>query len=222
MCGLAEDAWLAAALGRPAYVVADGTPEDLPAGFVYAKVPVEDVDRARTLQTVGFYLVDTNVMLERAPAPASRMESPVRVDVARPEQAGELLEIAGSCFRYSRFHLDPEFSRADADRVKREWVRSYVEGRRGVELLAASFDGVAAGFLAVLDAGDARVLDLVGVRTELQGRGVGNALVGAFVERHGDVPLRVGTQIANVPSLRLYVAHDFVPVSSSYVFHRHA
>ncbi len=52
--------------------------------------------------------------------------------------------------------------------MKREWVRSYVEGRRGIELLAAGTDG----FLAVLEAPDgARVIDLVGVAQAAQGRG---------------------------------------------------
>jgi GNAT superfamily N-acetyltransferase len=220
--GLVEDAWLGAALERPVYALAGDPGAELPSGFVYAKAEAEDVERARRLQAAGFYLVDTNVTLERAPGAASAPTAAAEVAEARADQADELLRIAGSCFRYSRFHLDPGFERHEADRVKREWIRSHLDGGRGLELLAASVDGRTAGFLAVLDAGDARVVDLVGVAPDLQGRGIGHALVAAFVGRHGDRLLRVGTQVANAPSLRLYAAHGFVPVSARYVFHRHS
>lgn len=219
--GLREDAWLAEVLGRPVYSLAGDPPRKLPAGFVFARVDAADVRGAQLLEAAGFCLVDTNVTLERSPGPGRVAPGGIDVGPAQREQAESLLAVAGSCFRYSRFHLDPAIERAEADRVKREWVRSYIEGRRGQELLAASVAGKPVGFLAVLDAADARVIDLVGVASAAQGRGVGGALVAAFVQRYGDSLLRVGTQVANVPSLRLYAAHGFVPTAAHYVFHRH-
>ena len=54
-------------------------------------------------------------------------------------------------------------------------------------------------------------------------QGVGAALVSAFVQRHGPLAteLRTGTQIANVPSLRLYERLGFSISSASYVLHLH-
>lgn len=221
---LRPDPWLSGVLGYAAFVV-DGDAEEGSSGpaFHWAKVVVEDVARVQRLAAAGFAVVDVNVTLTLDPASACVARRSVEVERARREHAEALLDVAGSCFRYSRFHLDPKIPQEVADRVKREWVRSYLEGRRGVELLAAVEAGRPVGFLAVLEAGDSRVIDLVGVALDAQRRGVGTSLVSAFVERHGPQvdELRVGTQIANVPSFRLYVAQGFTISSAAYVLHRH-
>lgn len=222
--GVREDAWLARVLERPVYAVDAGADlaGDLDPGLYWAKVPVDGAAAAARLCARGFAPVDVNVTLTRE-GPAVTEPGPVRP--ARPEEAPALLDIAGSCFRYSRFHLDPQLPDELADRVKREWVRSYVEGSRGLELLAApGEDGRPVGFLAVLERDDARVIDLVGVAPDVQGRGHGEALVASFVARHAPHAreLRVGTQAANVPSLRLYEKLGFRFSSAAYVLHLHA
>ena len=219
------DAWLTEVVGFPVYAVAaDATSSDTAGdGFAYAKVGVDRPGDVARLEGQGFRVVDVNVTLSRSggdpPAPAAGID----VGPAHPDEHDRLLEIAAKCFRYSRFHLDPAFADELADRVKREWIRSYVEGRRGIELLAARSGGRPVGFLAVVESGDARVIDLVGVAEADQGRGAGRALVAGFVERHGGQgrELLVGTQIANTPSLRLYSRMGFEVAGASYVLHRH-
>lgn len=208
-------------LGVDAFRVDAGIPPDEP-GFYWTKVAVDDVGRVHELERHGFTVVDVNVTLTRDPSLPPRPRDAV-VEAARREHHDGLIEIAGACFRYSRFHLDPQIPPGRADEVKREWIRSYANGRRGVELLAALDGDRPVGFLAVLDAGGSRVIDLVGVATHAQRRGIGGDLVSAFVERHAPHAreLRVGTQVANVPSLRLYAAHNFVVDSAAYVLHRH-
>jgi ribosomal protein S18 acetylase RimI-like enzyme len=212
-----RDGWLSDVLGFDAWIGA--APVDSERALVTRRVPVGDVDVLGEAAQLGFAVVDVNVTLERSGSDGVGADDGA-VAPATEEQAAALLDVAGSCFRYSRFHLDPLIPQEAADRVKREWVRSYVEGRRGVELLAAGTDG----FLAALEAEDgARVIDLVGVAPKAQGRGVGESLVAAFVRRHGagGRTLRVGTQVANVPSLRLYEKLGFRIVSAAYVLHRH-
>jgi ribosomal protein S18 acetylase RimI-like enzyme len=216
-----RDDWLSDVLGFDAYSV---TPVSARAAHVpgralfTCRVPADDIATVGALTDDGFHVVDVNVTLERAGGDGLGDDS---VAPATPAQHEALLDVAGSCFRYSRFHLDRVIPRELADRVKREWLRSYVEGRRGIELLSAGSDG----FLAVLEAPDgARVIDLVGVAAGAQGRGIGEALVSEFARRHGDGgrTLRVGTQAANVPSLRLYEKLGFRVASATYVLHRHA
>lgn len=220
-----RDTWLTDTLGYPVYRVTDegDVPSAAGRSLTYAKIRVEDVDAVRRLTELGFAVVDVNVTLSRAPEPTPALEPEPTVETARPEHYAALLDVAGSCFRTSRFHLDPAIDDELANRVKREWIRSYVEGRRGVELLAALVDGSPAGFLAVLEQDGLRTIDLVGVSLSHQGRGVGTALVAAFIARHGlsARELRVGTQIANVPSLRLYARAGFSIASASYVLHLH-
>jgi len=218
-----NDAWLTDVLQRPVYAVdpvfdaADHGP-----GLYFAKIPVADPTPLRALTAQGFVVVDVNVTYAHAREVEPR-EAEIGVEPARPEHHDALAEIAGSCFRYSRFHLDPEIPDELADRVKSEWLRSYGRGDRGVELLAALDDGRPVGFLAVLADRDKRVIDLIGVARGSQGRGVGTALVSAFVARHGPgaSALRVGTQIANGPSIRLYERCGFAFAGAAYVLHLH-
>lgn len=234
---IAEDDWLSGVFSHPVFAIGERVPgaavlehasARAGAATYYVRVPTGDLERLLELVSAGLYVVDVNVTLSRL-GPAPEAESPA-AEVGEFEEADTdaLLDIAGTCFRYSRFHLDPSIPNEIAHTVKREWIRSYVEGRRGIQLLVARGRGRPLGFLAVaaseLDGKHVRIIDLIGVATEERGRGIGRALVSTFVEEHAGQcdELRVGTQIANVSSLRLYEALGFSVVGSSYVLHLHA
>ncbi|MDD1662940.1 MAG: GNAT family N-acetyltransferase, partial [Methanomicrobiales archaeon] len=138
-----------------------------------------------------------------------------------------LLDIAGSCFVHSRFHADPLIPKAFADTVKQKWIANSLSGKRGEGVFVAETGGRPVGFLAVTAAGDAgdrvRVIDLIGVDRGFQGRGAGSSLVASFINDSAGAcdRLRVGTQIANIPSLRLYEKFGFRIAGASYVLHAH-
>lgn len=233
---IVEDGWLGQIMGCSAFrvdvveggnaqAVADHAREQKNA-FYFSKVPTERIADVKALTRVGFDVVDVNVTFEMAPPTDTRR---LRVDVGEctPAAVDAVLDIAGSCFRYSRFHLDPRVEKKIADDIKREWVRNYALKKRGDHLFVAHVDGKPAGFLAaiVVDAHGKKqaVIDLVGVGTEFQKRGVGESLVNAFAEHYKkSVPsLAVGTQVANVPSVRLYEKMGFSFAKSTYVLHKH-
>ncbi len=225
--GVSADAWLTGLFGRPVSKVDPGADVSaLPApGFAYAKVPVGDVAETSRLESAGFRVVDVNMTFARerggSPPPATAV---ARVDAST---AAAVLDIAGSCFRFSRFHLDPLVDDALAHRIKREWIRSYVEGRRGHSLWTVLDQGKPAGFLAVLttDVGGKRaaVIDLIGVASASQGKGFGKDLVRFFVREFSSYDeLLVGTQAANAPSMRLYESCGFRASRAAYVLHRHS
>jgi ribosomal protein S18 acetylase RimI-like enzyme len=144
-----------------------------------------------------------------------------------PAAHAGVLDIARHCFTYSRFHLDPFLTREQANQIKTEWVRNYLLGRRGEQLLVAESDGVPVGFLAVLAAEakgrSCRVIDLIGVSAAHQGRGVGESLISHFIQDSAgrcDL-LRVGTQVANTAAARLYERCGFRLGESAYVLHAH-
>lgn len=232
---IAEDRWLAGVLGRPAFRLDPSVGVDEvraharahAAAFYYAKIDAGDPRTVHALGGAGFSVVDVNVTLDRAPDPASPGPASVDVHDVRPAEHAAVLDIAGRAFQYSRFHLDPLIPRSLAHRVKREWIANYLRGGRGERLLVATVAGRAVGFLAILaaeiDGKLARIIDLVAVAPEAQGLGAGTALVSAFVRvaSAGSDRLRVGTQVANATSLRLYTRLGFQIVHSAYVLHRH-
>lgn len=229
--GLREDRWLSGVIGRPVFVVDEACPAgDVrglagvpgPAMFT-ARVPVHDTVRLGALTDAGFRVVECAITLTR---PATPVEDDPSVHLAGPADADALAAIAGDAFRWTRFHLDPELPLEAAAAVKREWARNCATGARGIAtLVTRGPGGDPTGFLAVLQADDgARVIDLIAVAPGHQGRGVGRALVTAFIARFGAgaTVLRVGTQAANVGSLRLYEACGFRVHSAAVTLHLHA
>lgn len=224
------DAWLSRTLGTPAFALQLPLPGSFKAGlerlpdpaFCFAKISSADEASVAALERAGFRLVDTQVTLERGaePAPAAPRSE---VRLAEPGDRDAVLDIAGSCFRFSRFHQDPRIGLKTAHAVKRAWAANCLDGKRGAEVLVALDQGRPAGFLAVLLTPDAAVIDLIGVGAQSQRRGIGAALVDAFIERwRMRAPcLRVGTQEANVPSVRLYESRGFRLAGRTHVLHAH-
>jgi len=241
---ITEDEWLSACIGYPVFRIE--APQDKPqfleamerhasrqhTAMYYVRITADQIETVRRFSAAGFYVVDVGVTFglkihPDGPAGPTRPTLAYEIAEISPEMHEDVLEIAATCFRYSRFHQDPGIPPVTANRIKREWIRSYIEKRRGEALWVASSQGRPIGFLAVLGSYEGgsriRIIDLIGVSIQAQNRGVGRALVQFFMDRYAPESdyLEVGTQIANIPSLRLYSACGFLPAKSVYVMHRH-
>src|SRR5262249_9032410 len=138
----------------------------------YAKLNVTSVDAGRHLIQAGFYVVDVQVTLAFEASRVSWTRNPAGcgsflIRKITPDLAPAVCEIARTSFRFSRFHLDPLVTPGTANRIKHDWIQSYVNGQRGEHLFVALKDGRPAGFLAVLatrsEGHEERVIDLIGV-----------------------------------------------------------
>jgi len=189
-------------------------------GFFFTKVPVSEVAQLERFVAAGFRIVDTHVVLE---CTGAQHREPQAVRTAIASDHAPVLAIAERAFIWSRFHRDPRFPRELANRVKRAWAENCLAGKRGEEVLVVTEDGAAAGFLAVLKAGNAAVIDLVAVHPERQGRKLGETLTHAFAARWAKRAerLRVGTQLANTAAMRLYERMGFRVAEAKYVLHAH-
>jgi GNAT superfamily N-acetyltransferase len=191
-------------------------------GFAYARVSTADVRAAQAFEEAGFRIVDTGVTLEAADLRAAA-PSAAKTRLARGEDAAAVEAIARTAFRFSRFHLDPRIPTELADEIKAQWAGNFFRGGRGEHMVVAEHGGEIAGFLQLLSGADGtRTIDLVAVAADRRGQGLGAAMIG-FAARECGPPtrLRVGTQAANVPSLRLYARLGFEVTDTQYVFHCH-
>lgn len=201
--------------------------------FCDACLPCDRVDGLRLLESLGFGLVDTTIMLQCCPTANTGLAETSRSSVltvrpAQPADREALVALAGRAFRYSRFHLDPEVDGAIADQIKADWVANCCDGNRGDRLWVAIWNGEIAGFLAAIVAPAAApriaIIDLVAVDPRLQGQGIGRSLVIEFMQHYRDrcTLLQVGTQAANISALRLYTSFGFAVTQSQYLLHYHA
>ncbi len=240
---VATDSWLAEVVGFACYRLTP--PEQLDAvtqllrtldeqaqgqrSLAYIKLPSGQVAMAARFTQAGFALVDVSVTFARPPTArqAKRRQTPIDVHAASPAECAQAREIAGGCIVYSRFHMDWNLSTAQANAVNWAWMDSYYRGRRGEAVQVATIEGRVVGFNAILGGQSAgaleRSIDLIGVSPDHQRRGIGQALVERFIDdcEALQLPMRVTTQAANIPAVKLYERNGFRLVESALVLHRH-
>lgn len=228
---LHADAWLATHLGKPCWRV-QSVPGSGPVlaslagtvSFAYAKVAAVDVSAVQHLVAHGFCPIDVAVTFD-GPPPAGTGSGSARFATLADREA--VTHIAGTSFKYSRFHLDPAIAVQVANGIKAQWAGNFFAGRRGDAMIVAEVDGRVAGFLQLLWQQPAvLVIDLVGVSPEYQGRGLARQMVSLAASQgigDGRVPtlLRVGTQVANTRSIRLYESLGLRLAEAQYVLHYH-
>lgn len=220
-----DDAWLSALLERPALRVVprSNTEATLPEGMFFAtvKLPAEAVATASRLADVGFRVVDTALTFAVA-ASAIPADHGAELRMAAPSDRAAVAVIARDGFRFSRFHLDPHIPTSVAGRIKGAWADNFFAGRRGDAMIVASDEGVVVGFLQLLrPANDRLVIDLIAVKAGSRGRGLARAMIGHAARTMSTAQLVVGTQAANVPSVRLYEGLGFRLTGAQLVLHHH-
>jgi dTDP-4-amino-4,6-dideoxy-D-galactose acyltransferase len=241
-----KDGWLSDVLGVSSWkvlgVAATVPPAEIKLGlldraaqgaaFFSAKIPTRDVAAVTNATRAGFSVVDVNVTFDwkdvakEDSGSGACGDGNLITETASVEDAAAIEAIAGHCFAFSRFHLDPAIGLERANEVKRQWARNACRGRASAVYVARQQDTVT-GFLAVLEsksgAGTDAIIDLVGIDAGHQGQGAGRALSRMFIDqwRGRADRLRVGTQISNIPAMRLYESIGFRAAETAYVLHAH-
>lgn len=224
------DKWLSSIIGKPTYSLSLDNNQGninikrfLKKGiFIYTKVDTKMVRDVLFLQENGFRVVDVSMIFK-----AIELEYIGSDNVLiRPAQADDqriVEEIAVESFKYSRFHLDPKINNSIANEIKRQWVANFFSGQRGEMMIIAEIGNKIVGFNQLLLQEDGSVIiDLIAVDKRSFGKGIGMALVagvGKLIPKYKRII--VGTQVANIPSIRLYEKLGFRFVSSKYILHYH-
>jgi len=220
--GLSEDHWLSEQIGKPVFRLSGEPPEILPAGFIYSKLPTGDLPLLGRLQNLGFQLIDTAVTFESPiPLPIPGTLGP-QFRMAKPGDEADVVRIARESFILDRFHADPAIPNEVADRVKEAWVGNYFSGKRGDWLVIADAGGKPAGFLLLLDSDGKLVIDLIAVAKAHRGSGLARGMIAFAASTLTQFyTMLVATQIANIPSMRLYEGIGFRLVGAQYILHSH-
>ena len=192
--------------------------------FIYTKVPVLSTNLIKFITKIGFNLVDTNVVFEKPMLINEEFtnNSKCSVRFALSEDKNQVAELARNCFTYSRFHLDDDIPLSLANKIKAEWARNYFIGLRGDKMIVALVGDVIVGFLLLLESDTNLIIDLFAVDNNYQRIGVASDMI-AYAECYLNSfsSVQVGTQLANIPSIRLYEKMGFRVCTSNYVFHYH-
>ena len=191
--------------------------------FMYAKVPVSTPVAVSFLEEHGFKLIDTNVTLEKPIVPTDKVTNRITMRFAVPADQEQIVEVARKSFTYSRFHLDSAFPPDIAEKTRAEWIKSYFMGNRGDTMVVALAGEVIIGFLLLIYGKEGWLtIDLIAVAETHRKIGIARDMIRyAESKCQGFSRIRVGTQLANLPSLRLYEGMGFKIAKSQYTFHYH-
>lgn len=88
-------------------------------------------------------------------------------------------------------------------------------------MVVALINGKIAGFLQLFHGKDKVItIDLIATDQAQRRKGIASAMI-AFVETYskGCAAIRTGTQVSNIPSLKLYEKLGFSVCSAQYIFH---
>jgi len=171
----------------------------------------------------GFRFVDSRVTLESPIRAGSFTETP-RIRPARAADISELRRIAGESHRDTRFYVDGNFSREACDELYRIWIEKAVNNPNGAAFVAVP-DERPVGYISCSVTDSAGHIGLLAVDSACRGASLGSELVRqacAWMRSHGASSVKVPTQGANVPGLRLYEKCGFAISSVGLWYHRWA
>jgi len=192
--------------------------------FVFSKISTNSVNMCQCVEKANFKLIDTNVKFELHGNISSNSKHQKDIDICFAEKKHQQATgmIARDNFIYSRFHLDPLIDNDIASKIKQNWVKNYFIGKRGDEMVLALLNNKPVGFLQLIIKNKELIIDLIGVDKIAQGRGVASSMIQFASKNIKRSCIKVGTQIGNLPSIKLYQKLGFVLTGSYYVFHYHS
>lgn len=163
------------------------------------------------------------VTFARELAPAAPAAPRARVELYRGSaQDPELMRLAVTAGRLSRFAIDPGFPSGSAEKMYRVWIQRSVRGEIADAVLVARADsGALTGLVTLAGDGQTGEIGLLAVDARAQRAGVGRALVEAALARWlsmGRRRAQVVTQAENA-ACRLYEACGFNRAREQTVFH---
>ena len=191
--------------------------------FIFVKVRTNLVSQINKIENLGFRLIDTNILFTGNSELRHKEHRKDNIYIKFSENSHKSFvgDIAYNNFVFSRFHLDPKIKKSQADSLKKSWVENFFSGKRGDYMIIALFNDKPVGFLQLIEKGNILIIDLIAVKLGYRGKNIGSSMINFAYKNIQFEKIIVGTQISNLPSIRLYQNLGFIPISSDYVFHFH-
>lgn len=136
----------------------------------------------------------------------------------------ELRKITTSAYKHSHYFNDPNIPLEKAEAIYQEWISNSLKGFADY-IIIARLKGEIAGYITLriknIDEREVGIIDLIAVKENHRGRGIGKMLVMKGIETifNRVDGLYVSTQISNIPALRLYEGLGFKVILSKATFH---
>ena len=191
--------------------------------FIFVKVKTDFTRQINKIEDLGFRLIDTNILFNRSADLnyKKNIKNTIHIKFAEKYHKSSIGKIAHNNFSFSRFHLDPYIKKSQADNLKKIWVENFFSGKRGDYMVIALSNDKPIAFLQLIKKKKNLIIDLIAVSSNYRGENIGSSMINFACKNIECEKIIVGTQISNLPSIKLYQNLGFNPISSDYVFHYH-
>jgi len=206
-------------------------------GLQHLSVRTQAADLAsiHALQRHGFEWIDGiqtfTLSLVEGIAEVSPVPTGIRIGEYEPWQLEGILEIAGSAYRFDRFHSDPALPTGAADRLHEDWLLNSCSGKAADMVVVATDERQVLGFVTVKfdsaiycrNGGRLATIVLVATAERGRGQGIGKATTLAtlsLLRKHNIAAVQVGTQLSNIGAGRLYESCGFRLGASTLTFRK--
>lgn len=195
---------------------------------IFARIGLEQLTAIQHFENVGAVLTDVlltfycNIKNEFKPV---RPLNSARVEKANRDDEEELIAISREAFKTDHFHGDSLLPKSKADKLYAKWVSNVIKQQNNQVLVARDGEEIL-GFVScrvekIPNIYRYGVIDLIAVKDEHRGKGLGSALVLGALEWFSGYTksVYVGTQASNFSALRIYQKCGFKIVNSECDLH---
>jgi dTDP-4-amino-4,6-dideoxy-D-galactose acyltransferase len=192
---------------------------------LYYLAPIDDEQCSTVAERGGFHLVDIRVTLEWQIQNQAHTQVPQEIVLrdAGDEDIPALQAIARNSYQHSRYYHDQHYSRERCDQLYAVWIARSCRSD-DEHVIVAEQSGTPIGYISCRFGSQGQgQIGLVGVRTDMQGGGVGRLLVRAAQRRFFEQSIErviVVTQGRNIEAQRLYQRCGFVTNQMQLWYHK--
>lgn len=197
--------------------------------MLIARCSTPDLGTVQKMEAAGFQLMDTLVYysfdLGKRSIPDDRTRAGIRTFTLEDTPQIERVAVAAFAGYYGHYHADSLLDKNKCDEGYVSWaVRSCTSKQAADEVLVAEHERRIIGFatLRVNSPEEGEIL-LFGIAPEVQGTGIGGALISGAVEWGSKQQLRrliISTQLTNIAAQKMWCRAGFEPSHSYYTLHK--
>ena len=187
----------------------------------------DDTKTIRIAEDQRFRLVEVRITMELKlagwePKNYPKENPDILIRAVRAEDLPILQSIAEGLYVNTRFYVDERFPNDKSQQFYQTWIKNICEGRTEMGLVA-ELDGQIQGFISGRKSGAIGQLDLVGVRANTQGTGIGYELIRSgtvWYPDHGAEYIYLYTQGRNIVTQRLLQRLGFLTKNCQLYYHK--
>ena len=189
--------------------------------FFYSKVLIHNVSHNKVLNNNNFRLINKDLIFKKNKKFYKKNISDKNIRIFKRDDKNFLLNIAKNNFVHSRFHQDTNISKRCANFVKECWLNNFFSGRRGNDLIVATYNDKPVGFLLLLKIKKNIIIDLIAVNKKFSGKGYATSMIKYLETNYNFTNILVGTQMSNIASKKLYKKLNYEVYETLNIFHLH-